>query len=450
MNNKDEPPKLFGTSGIRGPIGTAVTADLALKMGKALSTLLGPGHDIVVGYDSRTSSQMLDKALIAGILEGGCNVLSLGMAPTPLVGYATMKLGDAGVMITASHNPPQDNGIKVWNKNGMAYRPNQEKELEKIISDETFSNGSWENIGKVKDIKNTSREYVKNLLNYAHIKPGLKVVVDCASGAASYLSPLILRKAGCEVITLNSQPDGFFPGRLPEPSEANLQEIMKMVKATQSDLGIAHDGDADRMIAIDEKGKLADFDKLVSLMAREVGGRVVTTVDASNSIDMCLEGKGEVIRTKVGDVHVAEAIEENDAFFGGEPSGTWIHPDFCMCPDGILSALRIAALVSEKGPLSKLLDEVPSFPTLREKINCEESQKKMIMEKTETEFAKLFEDVSEVNLIDGVRLSLENGSWVLIRPSGTESYVRITLGGKTDLEAQKLMDKSKEFMKNLF
>ena len=449
MDNKDEPPKLFGTSGIRGPIGTAVTADLALKMGRALSTLLGPGHDIVVGYDSRTSNQMLEKALIAGILEGGCDVLSLGMAPTPLVGYATMKLGDAGVMITASHNPPQDNGIKVWNKNGMAYRPNQERELEKIISDETFSNASWENIGKVKDIKNTSREYVKDLLDYAHIKPGLKVVVDCASGAASYLSPLILRKAGCEVITLNSQPDGFFPGRLPEPSEANLQELMKMVKATQSDLGIAHDGDADRMIAVDEKGNMADFDKLVSLMAREVGGRVVTTVDASNSIDMCLEGKGEVIRTKVGDVHVAEAIEENDAFFGGEPSGTWIHPDFCMCPDGILSALRIATLVSEKGPLSKLLDEVPSFPTLREKINCEEFQKKMIMEKTEAEFAKLFEDVSEVNLIDGVRLSLENGSWVLIRPSGTESYVRITLGGKTDLEAQKLMDKSKAFMKNL-
>ena len=449
MDNKDEPPKLFGTSGIRGPIGTAVTADLALKMGRALSTLLGPGHDIVVGYDSRTSNQMLEKALIAGILEGGCDVLSLGMAPTPLVGYATMKLGDAGVMITASHNPPQDNGIKVWNKNGMAYRPNQERELEKIISDETFSNASWENIGKVKDIKNTSREYVKDLLDYAHIKPGLKVVVDCASGAASYLSPLILRKAGCEVVTLNSQPDGFFPGRLPEPSEANLQELMKMVKATQSDLGIAHDGDADRMIAVDEKGNMADFDKLVSLMAREVGGRVVTTVDASNSIDMCLEGKGEVIRTKVGDVHVAEAIEENDASFGGEPSGTWIHPDFCMCPDGILSALRIAALVSEKGPLSKLLDEVPSFPTLREKINCEEFQKKMIMEKTEAEFAKLFEDVSEVNLIDGVRLSLENGSWVLIRPSGTESYVRITLGGKTDLEAQKLMDKSKAFMKNL-
>lgn len=450
MDSKDDQPRrLFGTSGIRGPVGTVVTVDLALKMGRALSTLLGPGHSIVVGYDSRTSSQMLEKALSTGILQGGCDVLSLGMAPTPLVGYATMKLADAGIMITASHNPSQDNGIKVWNKNGMAYRPNQEKELEEIIFKETFTNASWKDIGKVKDIKNISREYVKDLLDFITIKPGLKVVVDCASGAASYLSPFILRKAGCQVITLNSQPDGFFPGRLPEPSQANLQELMKMVKATQADLGIAHDGDADRMVAVDEQGNMADFDKLLSLMAREIGGRVVTTVDASNSIDLCLEGKGEVIRTKVGDVHVAEAIEENNASFGGEPSGTWIHPDFCMCPDGILSALKIAALVSEKGPLSQLLDNVPSFPTLREKINCEDSQKKNIMEKTEAEFPHLFEDTSETNLIDGVRLSLKNGSWVLIRPSGTESYVRITLGGKTEEEAQKLMDTCKEFMRNL-
>jgi Phosphomannomutase len=383
MDSNDAPRKLFGTSGIRGPVGKVVTANLALKMGRAISTLLGPGHSVVVGYDTRTSSQMLERAMTAGILEGGCDVLSLGMAPTPLVGYATMKLADAGVMITASHNPPQDNGIKVWTAKGMAFPPSQEIELENIISGETFSIASWRNIGQVKDIKNISREYIKDLLDYVHIKPGLKVVVDSASGAASYLSPLILRKAGCQVITLNSQPDGFFPGRMAEPSEANLQELMKMVKATNADLGIAHDGDADRMIAVDEQGNMADFDKLVSLMAREIGGKVVTTVDASNSMDMCLEGKGEVIRTKVGDVHVAEAIEENNASFGGEPSGTWIHPDFCMCPDGILSGLKIAALVSEKGPLSELLNGVPSFPTLREKINCEESQKKIIMEKTE-------------------------------------------------------------------
>lgn len=450
MDSKDDkPPRLFGTSGIRGPIGTTVTADLALKMGRALSTLLGPGSDVVVGYDSRTSNQMLEKALTAGILEGGCNVLSLGMAPTPLVGYATMKLGDAGVMITASHNPPQDNGIKVWNMDGMAYRSKQEKELEEIFYNGTFSNVSWDEMGKVKDIKSMTREYVNDLLKFVDIEPGLKVVIDCANGAASYLSPLILRKAGCEVITLNSQPDGFFPGRMPEPSEANLQELMMMVKATNADLGIAHDGDADRMVAVDELGNMADFDKLLSLVAQDVGGCVVTTVDASNSIDMCLEDIGRVVRTKVGDVHVAEAIEKNNAAFGGEPSGTWIHPEFCMCPDGILSALKLIALVREKGPLSKLLDDVPSFPTLREKINCDESQKKNIMEHTKLEFPNIFKDMVESNLIDGVRLSLENGSWVLIRPSGTESYIRITLGGKTELEAQELMDKCKGFMEDL-
>ena len=449
MDSNDEPRRLFGTSGIRGPIGTAVTADLALKIGRALSTLLGPGSNVVVGYDSRTSNQMLEKALSAGILEGGCSVLSLGMAPTPLVGYATMKLGDAGVMITASHNPSPDNGIKVWDKDGMAYRPKKERILEEIFYNETFSCISWDKIGEVKDIRNISREYVKDLLDFVNIKPGLKVVVDCANGAASYLSPLILRKAGCEVITLNSQPDGFFPGRMPEPSAANLQELMKMVKATHADLGIAHDGDADRMVAVDELGNMADFDKLLSLVAQDVGGCVVTTVDASNSIDMCLKDKGNVIRTKVGDVHVAEAIKENNASFGGEPSGTWIHPEFCMCPDGILSALKLVALVSEKGHLSKLLNDVPSFPTLREKINCDEYQKKEIMKQTELEFPNLFKDMVEANLIDGVRLSLKNGSWVLIRPSGTESYVRITLGGKTDSEAQELMNKCKEFMEDL-
>ena len=451
MDSKDVGTRrLFGTSGIRGRVGSVVNTELALKMGRALSTLLGPCGKVVVGYDSRTSNQMLEKALTAGILEGGCDVLSLGMAPTPLVGYAAMKMGaDAGIMITASHNPPQDNGIKVWNQDGMAYRPQQEKELEKILFSENFYTVPWDEIGKIRNITQVTRNYIEDLLNFVDITPGLKVVVDCASGAASYLSPLILRKAGCHVITLNSQPDGFFPGRMPEPSEANLQELMQMVKATGADVGIAHDGDADRMVAVDEQGKMADFDKLLSLVAREIGGRVVTTVDASNSIDLCLEDKGEVIRTKVGDVNVAQAIEENKASFGGEPSGTWIHPDFCMCPDGILSALRLLELVSKKGPLSQLLFGVPSFPTLREKINCLDSQKMDIMDRTEEMFPKIFDDMVDANLIDGVRLSLENGSWVLIRPSGTESYIRITLGGKTNQEAHDLMSKCKEFMNNL-
>ena len=448
--NNSEAPKLFGTSGIRGKVGIEVTPELALGIGRSLSTLLGEGHCIVVGYDSRTSNEMLEKALTAGILEGGCNVLSLGLAPTPLVGYATMKIGaDAGVMITASHNPPQDNGLKIWNRNGMAYRAHQERALEKVIHYKTFTNTSWENIGRVEDISRLSSHYITDLLNFIDIKPGLKVVVDCANGAASYISPLLLRKAGCKVITLNSQPDGFFPGRMPEPSDENLGELKEMVKASEADLGIAHDGDADRMVAVDEKGNMAEFDKLLSLVASEIGGRVVTTVDASSTIDLCMDKKdGQVIRTEVGDVHVAEAIEEHKASFGGEPSGTWIHPDFCMCPDGLLSALRVIDLV-QKGPLSQLLKDVPSFPTLRERIDCEESQKDLVMEKVKKKLPNLFEDVIKVDLIDGVRISMKDGNWILIRPSGTEPYLRITLGGKTIQEAQQMMERCKGFLGGL-
>lgn len=449
--NNSEAPKLFGTSGIRGKVDSEVTLELALGIGRSLSTLLGEGHRIVVGYDSRTSNKMLESALTAGILEGGCNVLSLGLAPTPLVGYATMKIrADAGVMITASHNPPQDNGIKVWNRNGMAYRAHQERALEKVIHYKTFTNTSWENIGRVKDISSLSSLYITDLLNFINIKPGLKVVVDCANGAASYMSPLLLRKAGCDVITLNSQPDGFFPGRMPEPSDKNLGELKKMVKKSKADLGIAHDGDADRMVAVDEKGVMAEFDKLLSLVASEIGGRVVTTVDASSTIDLCMDKiDGQVIRTEVGDVHVAEAIEEHKASFGGEPSGTWIHPDFCMCPDGLLSALRVIELVQKKGPLSQLLKNVPSFPTLRERIDCKEDQKNLVMEKVKKKLPHLFESVIKVDLIDGVRISMKNGNWILIRPSGTEPYLRITLGGKTIEEAQKMMERCKGFLGGL-
>jgi len=443
-----EIPKLFGTSGIRGKIAEEITPELALNVGKAISTYLGKGHVVVVGYDTRTSNLMLERAVTAGILQGGCHVLAVGMVPTPVVGYATMKLNaDTGVMITASHNPSPDNGIKLWNPDGMAYLQEQERTIEKIIHENNFYKASWQDIGKITDISPIVNDYIENILGLMHIKPGLKVVVDCANGAASYLSPLILRKAGCKVTSLNAQPDGFFPGRKPEPSEANLQELMKVVKVTGADLGIAHDGDADRMIAVDDKGRMADFDKLLALVSAEIGGCVVTTVDASACIDRAMdEVGGKVERTKVGDVHVAEMIHTIGANFGGEPSGTWLHPQFCMCPDGILSALRVIELVQSKGPLSKLLDQLPSYPTMRDKIDCQEDQKDPIMGKAETDLPLAYEDVADVNLKDGVRISFTDGSWVLVRPSGTESFIRITLEGKTEDKARMIHAKAAKFI----
>lgn len=447
-----EIPKLFGTSGIRGKIGSDITLENAVEIGMAIATYAGgKGSKIVLGYDSRTSNVMMENAITAGLLQCGCHVLKLGMAPTPLVGYTTMKLkANAGVMITASHNPPEYNGIKLWNPDGMAYRQEQERIIEEIIHKKSFKIVSWEDIGKVEEVNYVVSEYIKDILDQADIKPGIKVVVDCANGAASYLSPIILRKAGCSVVAINSQPDGFFPGRLPEPSQKNLQELMKVVKATGADIGIAHDGDADRMIAIDEKGRMADFDKLLAIVSREIGGTVVTTVDASLCTDKCMdEVGGHVIRTKVGDVHVAEAIEDNNATFGGEPSGTWLHPNFCMCPDGILSALRVIELIQNYGPLSEQLDAIPSYPTIRDRVNCENLQKELIMERVEEKLHILLNNVVDVNRIDGVRITLDDGSWVLIRPSGTESFIRITLEATSNEKAHMIRNQCAEFIEGL-
>ena len=431
--------KLFGTSGIRGLIGSEVTCELALNVGKSLACYLGNEGTVVIGYDTRTTNKMLDQAICAGLLESGVNVIKIGMVPTPLVGYATEKLdADAGIMLTASHNPSPYNGIKLWNKNGMAYTSEQEAKIEEIYANKDYISVAWDKIGKLSVNEQIKGQYVDDLVDMVDIKEGLKVVIDCASGAGSEISPLVFRKAGCEVTTLNSQPDGFFPGRNPEPNAENLGNLMKTVVAIGADLGIAHDGDADRMITVDENGKISPFDSLLALISKEFDGDVVTTVDAGLCMDESVQG--EVFRTPVGDVNVAEVIIEKNAAFGGEPSGTWLHPDFCMCPDGILSGLRMAELVSKKGKLSDLLDEIPSYPNIREKITCSKEAKIRVMENMEELLKSEFDDIFDVNSIDGVRLTFADDSWVLVRPSGTEDYIRITLESRDAQRAEDIKE----------
>ena len=431
--------KLFGTSGIRGKVGSEVTCELALNVGKSLAYYLGNHGTVVIGYDTRTTNRMLDQAIAAGLLESGIDVVKIGMVPTPLVGYATEKLdADAGIMLTASHNPSQYNGIKLWNKNGMAYTSSQEREIEEIYAEKSYISVSWENVGKLSVNEEIKGQYIDDLVSMVNIKDGLKVVIDCASGAGSEISPLVFRKAGCEVTTLNSQPDGFFPGRNPEPNEENLQTLMKTVVAIGADLGIAHDGDADRMITVDEKGNISPFDSLLALISKEFDGDIVTTVDAGLCMDESV--KGEVLRTPVGDVNVAEVIIEKNAAFGGEPSGTWLHPDFCMCPDGILSGLRMAEIVSRDGKLSDLLAEIPSYPNIREKITCSKEGKVKVMENMEELLKDAFDDIVDVNSLDGVRLTFADDSWVLVRPSGTEDYIRITLESRSQKRAEEIRE----------
>jgi len=431
--------KLFGTSGIRGLIGSEVTCELALNVGKSLAYYLGNEGTVVLGYDTRTTNQMLDQAICAGLLESGVDVVKIGMVPTPLVGYATEKLNaDAGIMLTASHNPSPYNGIKLWNKNGMAYTQAQERKIEEIYANKDYISVSWDNVGNISVNEEIKGQYIDDLVDMVDIREGLKVVIDCASGAGSEISPLVFRKAGCEVTTLNSQPDGFFPGRNPEPNAENLQTLMKTVVAIGADLGIAHDGDADRMITVDENGNISPFDSLLALISKQFDGDIVTTVDAGLCMDESVKGK--VLRTPVGDVNVAEVIIEENAAFGGEPSGTWLHPDFCMCPDGILSGLRMAEIVSRDGKLSDLLAAIPQYPNIREKITCSKEAKIKVMENMEDLLKDAFDDIVEVNSLDGVRMTFADDSWVLIRPPGTEDYIRITLESRDAERAEEIRD----------
>ena len=438
--------KLFGTSGIRGKIASEVTCELALNVGKSLAYYLGNTGSVVVGYDTRTTNLMLEHAICAGLIESGVDVIKIGMVPTPLVGYACEKLdADAGIMLTASHNPSQYNGIKLWNKNGMAYSQNQEREIEEIYAEKSYISVSWDKVGHINVNEEIKDQYIDDLVDMVNIKKGLKVVIDCASGAGSEISPLVFRKAGCEVTTINSQPDGFFPGRNPEPNAENLQTLMKTVVAIGADLGIAHDGDADRMITVDEKGNISPFDSLLALISKEFEGDIVTTVDAGLCMDESVNG--DVIRTPVGDVNVAEVIIKKDASFGGEPSGTWLHPDFCMCPDGILSGLRMAEVVSRDGKLSELLNNIPSYPNIREKITCSKEAKVKVMENMEELLKNAFDDIEDINSIDGLRLTFSDDSWLLVRPSGTEDYIRITLESRDQQRADYIKNTSLEIIK---
>ena len=415
---------LFGSSGIRGLANSEITPELALKVGLAVGSL----HDsAVIGRDPRTSGEMIEHAIISGLLSAGCNVSRTGMVTTPTLAFAARNY-DCGVMITASHNPPEYGGIKLWNKDGMAFDTPQQDEIESIIEKRNWKTAKWDNIGKVDEISSVE-EHATMILGKVG-KASLKVIVDCGCGAASTITPYVLRRMGCSVITLNSQPDGFFPARNPEPIEKNLEMLKKATIAFGADLGLAHDGDADRMMAIDGRGRFIDGDRLLAFFGKwETRKSIVVPVDTSIMVDDVLQGR-KVYRTRVGDVYVAEELKKRNAEFGGEPSGSWIFPEISLCPDGIYAAARLVEIVQNEGKLADLIDELPSYPMLRGAIPCRNEQKESAMRNISMELQKL----GSVSDIDGIRVETDNG-WILVRPSGTEPKIRITAEARSGVEA---------------
>ena len=444
--------RLFGTSGIRGVVGEFLTPTLALDLGLALATQLGNRGLVIVGKDPRTSSDMLESCLVSGLLSGGCDVRTLGVVPTPVIGFGIRKLrASAGVVITASHNPPEYNGIKFFDSEGMAYSPELEAEIERIHFERRAKPAAWDAIGGVERVE-VLGDYIKSVVEAVRLKRGYKVVVDCANGAGSVATPYILRELGCKVIALNSQLSGL-PVRPLEPAAENLGELCSVVRSVGADMGFAHDGDADRAAAVDEKGRVVEWDKLLALMCAHVvkktGGKVVTTVDASMVVDEQVRAAGgEVIRTRVGDVAVARAVKESGAVFGGEPSGAWIFGGVGY-PDGPLACARVLEMVDGAGKtLSELADGVKGYPIVRKKFECREERKAAVMKKVSERAPRVFKR-ADVTTTDGIRLSFEDGSWVLVRPSGTEPYIRVTAQGRTSARAKEIAGETVRILKSV-
>lgn len=437
--------KLFGSSGVRGLANIDLTPLLACRVASAVATH-SKAKKAVVARDTRVTGCMLEDALIAGLASNGANVLVADIVPTPVLAYATKALGaDVGFMLTASHNPPQYSGIKVF-RGDLSYTDEDQDAVEKIVANKSFHFSDWRNLGKTVPF-DAEQIYLEMALKAASLKKQWKIVVDPGCGAAYTIAPKMLTIMGCKVTALNAQPDGHFPARKSEPNAESLQDLAKTVKALGADIGVAFDGDADRVAFVDEKGVFVNFDRSLAAygalaLKRNGGGIVVTNVEASMCIEiMARKHGGKVIRTQVGDIYVSEAIKRDGAVFGGEPCGAWVHPNHHLCPDGPLSAaLFLAALEEENKTVSEFIGEVPEYITMRENIACKNEQKYLLVEKLGEALKAAFSEFTDFSTVDGARLALKNG-WLLVRASGTEPLIRLTVEGESVAAAKDITQK---------
>jgi phosphoglucosamine mutase len=415
--------QLFGTSGIRGIVNRELV-NLAFKVGMAVGETY---HSVVIGSDTRTSGDVLKHAVISGLLAAGAGYDDAGIVPTPTLAYITREY-DAGIIITASHNPPEYNGMKLVNPDGSAFDASQRKQLEESVAGDNFIIAPWVEMKGSSIRSGAIEEHIDRILQDFPAKLKLKVVVDAGCGAASLVTPRLLEKLGCEVITQDCHPCGCFPRGI-EPTESNLKKLMETTKENGADLGIAHDGDADRMMAVDDKGRFIPGDSLLAIFARLVGAKeMVTTVDASMAID---EMEFNARRVRVGDVYVSEELR-NGGNFGGEPSGSWVFPSISFCPDGIYAAAQIASIASRQ-KLSELVDSIPVYPILRGDV----SSNGVVIADLESRLITL-KSLSTSN-VDGIKLNFKDG-WLLVRASGTEPIIRLTAESNSEKRVRQLYD----------
>ena len=424
--------KLFGTDGIRGKAGThPMTAEVALKVGMAAGQQFlrgGHRHRVVIAKDTRLSGYMIEPALTAGFIAVGMDVVLVGPMPTPAVAMLVKSLrADLGVMISASHNAYHDNGIKLFGPDGYKLSDEVENAIETLIAENRYEAlAKPENLGRAKrldDAQGRYIEYAKNTFPKQLTLEGLKIVIDCAHGAGYQVAPLILRELGAEVIPINVAPNGFNINEL--CGSTSPKQLQARVLQEKADIGIALDGDADRVLIVDEKGTIADGDHLMAMIATHCqsegtlrGGGIVATQMSNLALERYLASIGlTMVRTKVGDRHVVEHMREHDFNVGGEQSGHIILSDYTTTGDGVIAALQVLAYLCKSGkPLSECANLFTPVPQMLKNVHYKGA-------------SPLHHDEVKA-AISSAEKKLGNKGRVLVRPSGTEPVVRVMAEGE--------------------
>ena len=442
--------KYFGTDGIRGIAGESLTADLSFKVGKALGKLLTEKKEhpkVVIGRDTRISCDMIEQALTAGLTSTGVNVMTVGTIPTPAIAYLTKTIEtDSGIMISASHNPYQDNGIKIFGPDGFKLTDEQELEIESLIDNsEQIKNASFEKIGKLYGGSELSQKYVQ------HIKQSIsgdlsdiKIALDCANGATTGVAPYIFGDLEADIETIGCQPNGININD--NVGSTKIDTISTFVRENNVDVGFAFDGDGDRVLAVDANGNIVDGDKIMFILAKHLkeqgelkDNMVVSTVMSNIGFYKAIEENGlQSVKTAVGDRYVVEEMRKNDYSLGGEQSGHIVLMNYATTGDGILTAVKLANIIKSTGKsLEELASEVSIYP--QKLVNIKVIDKKAAMEDSEI--------LAEC---EKVEKELEGNGRILLRASGTETLIRVMVEASSDELTDKYCEQVAKIVREKF
>ena len=442
--------KYFGTDGIRGIAGESLTADLSFKVGKALGKLLTEEKEhpkVVIGRDTRISCDMIEQALTAGLTSTGVNVMTVGTIPTPAIAYLTKTIEtDSGIMISASHNPYQDNGIKIFGPDGFKLTDEQELEIESLIDNsEQIKNASFEKIGKLYGGSELSQKYVQHIKqSISGDLSGIKIALDCANGATTGVAPYIFGDLEADIETIGCQPNGININD--NVGSTKIETISAFVKENNVDLGFAFDGDGDRVLAVDANGNIVDGDKIMFILAKHLkeqgelkDNMVVSTVMSNIGFYKAIEENGlQSVKTAVGDRYVVEEMRKNNYSLGGEQSGHIVLMNYATTGDGILTAVKLANIIKSTGKsLEELASEVSIYP--QKLVNIKVIDKKAAMEDSEI--------LAEC---EKVEKELEGNGRILLRASGTENLIRVMVEASSDELTDKYCEQVAKIVREKF